>query len=242
MMIEVNNLTKKFNEATALNGVSFQVNEGEVFAYLGPNGAGKTTTVNILATLLTPTSGKVVVDGYDITKDGMEIRRLIGYLPEDFGLYPSLTVYENLDFAAGLYRISKSERKERIRELLEFFGLWEKRDVLASTLSKGMKQKVGIARAMINDPKILFLDEPTSGLDPGMAREVLKLILRLKEERKTILMTTHLLARAEQVCDSIALINKGKILRTGKVSDIKAELKSPTLEDVYFSVMGENYE
>jgi len=241
-MIEVNNLTKKFNEATALNGVSFQVNEGEVFAYLGPNGAGKTTTVNILATLLTPTSGKVVVDGYDITKDGMEIRRLIGYLPEDFGLYPSLTVYENLDFAAGLYRISKSERKERIRELLEFFGLWEKRDVLASTLSKGMKQKVGIARAMINDPKILFLDEPTSGLDPGMAREVLKLILRLKEERKTILMTTHLLARAEQVCDSIALINKGKILRTGKVSDIKAELKSPTLEDVYFSVMGENYE
>jgi len=242
MMIEVNNLTKKFNEATTLNGVSFQVNEGEVFAYLGPNGAGKTTTVNILATLLTPTSGKVVVDGYDITKDGMEIRRLIGYLPEDFGLYPSLTVYENLDFAAGLYRISKSERKERIRELLEFFGLWEKRDVLASTLSKGMKRKVGIARAMINDPKILFLDEPTSGLDPGMAREVLKLILRLKEERKTILMTTHLLARAEQVCDSIALINKGKILRTGKVSDIKAELKSPTLEDVYFSVMGENYE
>ena len=172
MMIEVNNLTKKFNEATALNGVSFQVNEGEVFAYLGPNGAGKTTTVNILATLLTPTSGKVVVDGYDITKDGMEIRRLIGYLPEDFGLYPSLTVYENLDFAAGLYRISKSERKERIRELLEFFGLWEKGDVLASTLSKGMKQKVGIARAMINDPKILFLDEPTSGLDPGMARGV----------------------------------------------------------------------
>ena len=242
MMIEVNNLTKKFNEATTLNGVSFQVNEGEVFAYLGPNGAGKTTTVNILATLLTPTSGKVVVDGYDITKDGMEIRRLIGYLPEDFGLYPSLTVYENLDFAAGLYRISKSERKERIRELLEFFGLWEKRDVLASTLSKGMKQKVGIARAMINDPKILFLDEPTSGLDPGMAREVLKLILRLKEERKTILMTTHLLARAEQVCDSIALINKGKILRTGKVSDIKAELKSKTLEEVYFAVVGENYE
>lgn len=242
MMIEVNNLTKNFNEATALNGVSFQVNEGEVFAYLGPNGAGKTTTVNILATLLTPTSGKATVAGYDVTKDGMEIRRLIGYLPEDFGLYPSLTVYENLDFAAGLYRISKSERKERIRELLEFFGLWEKRDVLASTLSKGMKQKVGIARAMINDPKILFLDEPTSGFDPGMAREVLKLIIRLKEEGKTILMTTHLLARAEQVCDSIALINKGKILRTGKVSDIKAELKSPTLEDVYFSIMGENYE
>jgi len=242
MMIKVNNLTKEFNGVSALNGVSFQVNEGEVFAYLGPNGAGKTTTVNILATLLTPTSGKATVAGYDVTKDAMEIRRLIGYLPEDFGLYPSLTVYGNLDFAAGLYRISKSERKERIRELLEFFGLWEKRDVLASTLSKGMKQKVGIARATINDPKILFLDEPTSGLDPGMAREVLKLILRLKEEGKTILMTTHLLARAEQVCDSIALINKGKILRTGEITDIKAELKSKTLEEVYFAVVGENYE
>lgn len=241
-MIKVENLTKKFNGVTALNGVSFQVNEGEVFAYLGPNGAGKTTTVNILATLLIPTSGKAVVAGYDVTKDTMEIRRLIGYLPEDFGLYPNLTVYENLDFAAGLYRINKNEKKDRIRELLEFFGLWGKKDVLASTLSKGMKQKVGIARAMINDPKILFLDEPTSGLDPGMAREVLKLILRLKEEGKTILMTTHLLARAEQVCDSIALINKGKILRTGKISNIKSELRSKTLEDVYFSVMSENYE
>lgn len=155
-MIEVKDLTKEFNGVTVLNGVSFQVKEGEVFAYLGPNGAGKTTTVNILATLLTPTSGKATVAGYDVTKDAIKIRRLIGYLPEDFGLYPSLTVYENLDFAAGLYRISKSERKERIRELLEFFGLWEKRDALASTLSKGMKQKVGIARAMINDPMILF--------------------------------------------------------------------------------------
>lgn len=241
-MIEVENLTKKFNGVTALNGVSFRVNEGEAFAYLGPNGAGKTTTVNILVTLLTPTSGKAVVAGYDVTKGGMEIRRLIGYLPEDFGLYPSLTVYENLDFAAGLYRINKNERKDRIRELLEFFSLWEKKDVLASTLSRGMKQKVGIARAMINDPKILFLDEPTSGLDPGMAREVLKLILRLKEEGKTILMTTHLLARAEQVCDSIALINKGKILCTGEITDIKAGLKSKTLEEVYFAVVGENYE
>lgn len=241
-MIEVENLTKKFNGVTALNSVGFRVNEGEVFAYLGPNGAGKTTTINILATLLTPTSGKAVVAGYDVTKDGMEIRRLIGYLPEDVGLYPSLTVYENLDFVTDLYRINKNERKDRIRELLGFFGLWEKKDVLASTLSKGMKQKVGIARAMINDPRILFLDEPTSGLDPGMAREVLELILRLKEEGKTILMTTHLLARAEQVCDSIALINKGKILRTGEITDIKAELKSKTLEEVYFAVVGENYE
>jgi len=241
-MIEVKNLIKEFNGVTALDGISLQVNEGEVFAYLGPNGAGKTTTVNILATLLKPTTGKATVAGYDVTKDDMEIRRLIGYLPEDFGLYPSLTVYENLNFAAGLYRINKNERKDKIGELLEFFDLGEKKDVLAYTLSKGMKQKVGIARAMINNPEILFLDEPTSGLDPGMAREVLKMILRLKEGGKTILMATHLLARAEQVCDSIALIDKGKILCAGKISDIKTKLKAKTLEDVYFGVMGENYE
>ena len=240
-MIEVKNLIKEFNGVTALDGISLQVNEGEVFAYLGPNGAGKTTTVNILATLLKPTTGKATVAGYDVTKDDMEIRRLIGYLPEDFGLYPSLTVYENLNFAAGLYRISKNDRKDKIGELLEFFDLREKKDVLAYTLSKGMKQKVGIARAMINNPEILFLDEPTSGLDPGMAREVLKMILRLKEGGKTILMATHLLARAEQVCDSIALIDKGKILCAGKISDIKTKLKAKTLEDVYFGVMGENY-
>ncbi len=242
-MIEVKNLTKEFNGVIALKGVSFRVNEGEVFAYLGPNGAGKTTTVNVLATLLTPTAGKAIVAGYEVSKDGMEIRRLIGYLPEDSGLYPNLTICENLDFIAGLYRINKDERKEKIGELLEFFDLWEKKDVLASRLSKGMKQKVGIARAMINDPKILFLDEPTSGLDPGMAREVLKMILRLKKEGKTIFMTTHLLARAEQVCDSIALINKGQILCAGKLSDIKNKLKSKSLEDVYFTLMeGGNYE
>lgn len=241
-MIEVKNLIKEFNGVTALDSISLRVNEGEVFACLGPNGAGKTTTINILATLLKPTTGKATVAGYDVTKDDMEIRRLIGYLPEDFGLYPSLTVYENLNFAAGLYRISKNDRKDKIGELLEFFDLGEKKDVLAYTLSKGMKQKVGIARAMINTPEILFLDEPTSGLDPGMAREVLKMILRLKEGGKTILMATHLLARAEQVCDSIALIDKGKILCAGKISDIKTKFKAKTLEDVYFGVMGENCE
>jgi len=120
-MIEVNNLTKEFSGVTVLNSVSFQVNQGEIFEYLGPNGAGKTTTVSILATLLTPTSGKATVAGYDVTKDGIEIIRLTGYLPEDFGLYPSLPVYENLDFAAGLYKISKNKGKGRIRELLEFF-------------------------------------------------------------------------------------------------------------------------
>jgi ABC-2 type transport system ATP-binding protein len=240
-MITVKNLTKKFNGITAVNDISFQVEEGEVFAYLGPNGAGKTTTVNILSTLLVQTSGKVMVAGYDISRDGIKIRRLIGYLPEDFGLYPSLTIIQNLDFFGGLYKIRKNERKARIEELLEFFDLWEKKKAAISTLSKGTKQKVSLAKAMMHNPKILFLDEPTSGLDPVMAKEVIDLITKLKNEGKTIFMTTHLLTRAEKVCDSVALISEGEILCVGKIAEIKSNLKTSTLEDVYFTVMGENH-
>ncbi|MHA2226833.1 MAG: ABC transporter ATP-binding protein [Candidatus Hodarchaeales archaeon] len=243
-MIEVKNLTRKFNGFTALQNINFSIVEGEVLAYLGPNGAGKSTTVNILVTLLTPTSGKVFIDGYDVTKEGMTVRRLIGYLPEDLGLYPGLTVYENLDFVGGLYRLKKSQRKERkekIKELLEFFNLEEKQKAPVSTLSKGTKQKVSLAKALIHDPKILILDEPTSGLDPSMAKEVLNLIRELKKENKTILMTTHILARAEKVCDSVALISGGRISGVGKIAEIKSKLKTSSLEEVYFAVVGESH-
>lgn len=240
MLIEAINLTRKFNGFTALKDINFHVELGEVFAYLGPNGAGKTTTVNIFATLLTPTSGKATVAGYDVTTEGVKIRPLIGYVPEDFILYPSLTISENLDFTGSLYKISKNNREGKIEELVDFFDLWEKKNVPISALSKGTKQKVNLARALMHNPKILFLDEPTSGLDPLMAKEVLNMILKLKKEKKTILMTTHLLTRAEKVCDSIALINKGEILCEGKISQIKTKLKTSSLEDVYFAVIGEN--
>ena len=239
-MIVVENLSKNFNGFSVLQDISFSIEEGEIFAYLGPNGAGKSTTVNILVTLLKPTFGRVKISGYDVTKNGMQIRRLIGFVQEDFGLYPYLTVYENLNFAGCLYRVEKAQRKEKIKELLNFFDLWDERRNSVSSISKGMKQKLCLARSLIHDPKILFLDEPTSGLDPLMAREVLNLILNFKKEKKTIFMTTHLLSRAEKVCDSIALINKGKILCIGKLADIKAKLKSSSLEDVYFEVIGEN--
>ncbi|MFW9904347.1 MAG: ABC transporter ATP-binding protein [Candidatus Thorarchaeota archaeon] len=239
-MIQVRNLYRKFNGFTALTDITFHVEAGEVFAYLGPNGAGKTTTVNILATLLPPTSGKATVAGYDVINEGKMIRRLIGYVPDDFGLYPSLTIIENLDFCGCLYKMSKNERRNKIEDLLNFFDLLDKKRVPVSTLSRGMKQKVSLAKAMIHNPEILFLDEPTSGLDPLMANEVINLIYRLKKEGKTILMTTHLLARAEKVCDSVALINKGKILCTGKLTNIKTQLKTSKLEDVYFKVIGDN--
>jgi ABC-2 type transport system ATP-binding protein len=240
-MIKVRNLIKEYNGLSAVNDISFKVDEGEVFAFLGPNGAGKTTTVNILSTLLAPTSGKAIVAGYDVTEEGIKVRRLIGYLPEDFGLYPSLTIIQNLNFFGGLYKISKNERKVRIEELLEFFDLWEKKNAHVSTLSKGTKQKVSLAKALIHNPEILFLDEPTSGLDPMIAKEVLDMITELKKDGKTILMTTHLLARAEKVCDSVALISEGEILCVGKIAEIKSELKTSTLEDVYFAVLGENH-
>ncbi|MHA2202509.1 MAG: ABC transporter ATP-binding protein [Candidatus Hodarchaeales archaeon] len=241
-MIEAINLTRNFNGFTALKHVNFHVDAGEVFAYLGPNGAGKTTTINILATLLAPTHGQATVAGYDVATEGIKIRPLIGYVPEDFGLYPSLTISENLHFTGSLYKICRNERKIKIEELIDFFDLREKKDVPVSVLSKGTKQKVALARSMIHDPKILFLDEPTSGLDPLMAKEVLNMISKLKKEGKTILMTTHLLTRAEKVCDSIALIYKGEILCEGKIPQIKTKLKTSSLEDVYFAVIGDNHD
>jgi ABC-2 type transport system ATP-binding protein len=240
-VIQVENLVKKFNGFTALQDINLEVNEGEAFAYLGPNGAGKSTTINIMATLLKPTDGNVKISGYDVTKDGMQIRRLIGYMPDDFGLYPSLSVYDNLDFAGGMHRINKTQRKEKIKELLDFFDLWEKKKTPVITLSKGMKQKLSLAKALIHNPKILFLDEPTSGLDPIMANEVIKLLLKLKTENKTIFMTTHLLSRAEKLCDSIALINEGRILCKGKIAQIKLKLQTSSLDGVYLKVMDENY-
>ncbi|MFX0015970.1 MAG: ABC transporter ATP-binding protein [Promethearchaeota archaeon] len=241
-MIKAQHLTRKFNGFSALKDINFHVEVGEVFAYLGPNGAGKTTTVNIFVTLLSPTYGKAIVAGYDVTTEGLKIRPLIGYVPEDAGLYPSLTINENLNFIGSLYGISKSDRKGKIEELFDFFDLWEKKNVPISTLSKGMKQKVNLARALMHNPKILFLDEPTSGLDPLMAKEVINMIHKLKKEDTTIFMTTHLLTRAEKVCDSIALINRGEILCEGKISQIKTKLRTSSLEDVYFAVIGENHD
>ncbi|MFX1284841.1 MAG: ABC transporter ATP-binding protein [Promethearchaeota archaeon] len=241
-MIEAIDLTRKYNGFTALKDINFHVGVGEVFAYLGPNGAGKTTTVNIFVTLLTPTYGKATVAGYNVATEGEKIRPLIGYVPEDFGLYPSLTISENLDFTGRLYKITKAKRKGTIEELIDFFDLWEKKDTPISTLSKGTKQKVNLARALMHNPKILFLDEPTSGLDPLMAKEVLNLIRKLKKENRTILMTTHLLNRAEKVCDSVALISKGEILCEGKIPQVKSKLKTSSLEDVYFAIVGENHD
>ena len=238
-MIKSKNLSRSFNGITALSNINFVVEEGEIFSYLGPNGSGKSTTVNILATLLRPSSGEISVAGYDLKREALKIRKIIGYMSEDICLYPRMSVYENLNFIGSLYRMNKTSRCSKIEELLDFFKMKDKIEAPVFTLSTGMKKKAALALALMHDPKILFLDEPTANLDPSMAREVLLLISKLKENGKTIFMTTHLLERAEKISDSVALIKKGKIIRVGKIADVIEHLRSSSLEEAYFKSMGE---
>jgi ABC-2 type transport system ATP-binding protein len=208
-MIETESLTKKFEGLTAVDGVTFRVEEGEVFGFLGPNGAGKTTTVRMLCCLISKTSGTARIAGYDVGNgtDSLKIRRLIGLVPENVGLYEGLTAYDNLDFYGKLYDRTESQRKERITTLLKMLELWEKRDVPVATFSKGMKQKLAIALALVHDPQILFMDEPTANLDPEAAKTVRDFILDLKKQKKTIFLNTHNLDEAQRICDRIAILN-----------------------------------
>lgn len=208
-LIDAENLTKKFGDLTAVDGLTFNVKEGEVFGFLGPNGAGKTTTVRMLCCLISKTSGEARIAGYDVNdpEDSLKIRKIIGLLPENVGLYDDLTAYKNLDFYGKLYECAEQERKENIKYFLKMLGLWDKRDVLVGTFSKGMKQKLAITRALIHDPEILFLDEPTANLDPESSKTVRDFILDLKKENKTIFLNTHNLDEAQRICDKIGIFN-----------------------------------
>jgi ABC-2 type transport system ATP-binding protein len=212
-MIEVENLTKKFGEIPAVDSLTFQVAEGEVFGLLGPNGAGKTTTIRMLCCLISRTSGEAQVGGYQIGNDAdsLAIRKLIGLVPDNIGLYEELSAYENLDYYGKLYECPEWERKGKIEYFLKMMDLWEKRDQAISDFSKGMKQKVAIIRALIHDPKLLFFDEPTANLDPEASRMVRDFILKLKKEGKTIFLNTHNLDEAQRICDRIGIL-KTKLL------------------------------
>jgi len=208
-MIETRNLTRKFGDVTAVDDLTLHVNDGEVFGFLGPNGAGKTTTVGMLCCLIAKTSGSARIAGYEVgnKSDSVKIRRLIGFVSDNVGLYDSLTAYENLDYFGKLYKCPEPRRKENIERFLKMLGLWEKKDVPAGTLSKGMKQKVAIARALVHDPEVLFMDEPTANLDPESAKTVREFILQLKQEKKTIFLNTHNLDEAQRICDKIGVLN-----------------------------------
>lgn len=212
-MIDVKNLTKKFGNILAINNLSFHINEGEIFGFLGPNGAGKTTTMRILCCLISKTSGDANISGYQIGNktDSLKIRKIIGLVPDNVGLYEELSAYDNLDFYGKLYECAEKQRKENIEYFLNMLGLWDKRNQSVSDFSKGMKQKVAIARALIHDPKLIFLDEPTVNLDPESSKVVRDFILRLKKEGKTIFLNTHNLDEAQRICDRIGII-KTKLL------------------------------
>jgi ABC-2 type transport system ATP-binding protein len=198
------------------------VDEGEVFGFLGPNGAGKTTTVRMLTCLISKTSGTAKIGEYDIGNraDQQKIRRIIGLVPDNVGLYEELSAYKNLDFYGRYYKVDEAKRKERIEYFLKSFGLWEKRDLAAGTFSKGMKQKLAIARALIHDPEVLFMDEPTANLDPEASKAVRDFILVLKKEKKTIFLNTHNLAEAQRICDRVAILNT-KLMAMGTPAELE---------------------
>ena len=221
-MIETADLTKKFGGPDAVDGVTLRVEEGEVFGFLGPNGAGKTTTVRMLCCLISKTSGDATVAGYDVGNeaDSLKIRKLIGFVPDNVGLYDSLSAYDNLDFYGKLYDCTEAQRKENIQRFLTMLGLWERKDAAVGTYSKGMKQKLGIACALIHDPQILFMDEPTANLDPESAKTVRDFILELKKEKRTIFLNTHNLDEAQRICDRIAILNT-KLMAVGTPEELE---------------------
>ena len=223
--IEVQNLTKYYGDLLAVDHVDFQVQQGELFGFLGPNGAGKTTTQRMLTTLLEPTEGTIRIHGHDLSRDAYPVKRQMGLVPEESNVYTELSAWDNLMFTARLYRVSWSQRGRRARELLDAFGLWEKRDVKAETFSKGMRRRLSIAMAIIHRPTLLFLDEPTPGLDAQSARAIRDLIRQMNGEGTTVFLTTHQIEEANQLCDRVAIINHGQIAAIDTPERLKAAFR-----------------
>jgi ABC-2 type transport system ATP-binding protein len=231
--IEAEGLIKRFGSLTAVDRLNFRVDTGEIFGLLGPNGSGKTTTVRLLSCLIAPSGGSARVAGFDIVKEPLRVREAVGVLTENPGIYDRLTALENMEFFAEAYGISnKAERDTRIRELLEFFDLWDRRGNKTGTFSKGMRQKLAIAKAVVHRPEVLFLDEPSSGLDPKSAKDIRDLMEDMsRQEKHTIVLCTHNLEEAERLCSRVMIIRRGVPLATGSVEDLRRKLHgAPELE------------
>jgi len=222
MSIHVKSLTKTYGEQKAVNDISFSVETGEIVGFIGPNGAGKSTTMKIITGFIPATEGTVEVEGYDVSENSLKVREMIGYLPENNPLYENMFILEYLDYVAGIYKIKN--RKARIQEIVEMTGLTKEVHKRIGTLSKGYRQRVGLAQAILHDPKVLILDEPTSGLDPNQIVEIRSLISKLGKE-KTVLLSTHLMQEVEAICDRVIIINNGKIVANDKASNL-SELKT----------------
>ena len=225
-MIAVQDLTKVYGARTALDHVSFEVPEREIFGFVGPNGAGKTTTLRILAALLEPTAGRAFIDGADVTRQREKVHTRIGYMPDFFGVYDQLTVGEYLDFYAACYRQPKQRRQKIVDDLLALVGMPERKGQLVDTLSRGLKQRVCLARALVHDPAVLLLDEPASGLDPRARVEMREILKELQGMGKTIVISSHILPELTELCTMIGIIDHGRMRATGSVHDVIARLTS----------------
>lgn len=238
-IIEARNLTKKFHDIVAVNDISFSVKEGGIFAFLGPNGAGKTTTIKILTTLLLPTNGHVLVNGHDTVKEQNEVRKSLGIVFQDQSLDEDLTAEENMEFHGVIYGVPKNKRNERIKKLLEFVDLTDRKKDLVKHFSGGMKRRLEIARGLIHHPKILFLDEPTIGLDPQTRNHIWSFIANLnKTEGMTVFLTTHYIEEAEKMANEVAIIDKGTIISQGSPNELKTANRVNSLEEVFLKFTG----
>src|SRR6516162_2208026 len=235
-MIETRDLTKMYGDLYALNRLTIKLERGDVYGFIGPNGAGKTTTMRILATLLNPTWGEATVCGYSIYNNAKEIRRLMGYMPDFFGVYDDMKVIEYLEFFAAAYRIKGPERRRKCDQVLDLVDLGYKRDALVTSLSRGMTQRLGLARVLLHEPQVLLLDEPASGLDPRARIEMRELIKELRSMGKTILVSSHILPELADICNKIGIIERGQLLFDG---DVQSAIRQVRQHTVYLVSVGD---
>jgi ABC-2 type transport system ATP-binding protein len=219
--VKTENLSRIYGSLLALNGLNLTVNKGDLFGFIGSNGAGKTTTLRILSTFLTPSAGRAEVFGHDVVSASDTVRRLIGYMPDFFGVYKDMEVTEYLDFFGACYKIPSAQREKTVNDVLELVGLSEKRGALIGALSRGMQQRLGLARVLIHDPQLLLLDEPASGLDPRARIEVMAILEELQRLGKTIIISSHILSELQNLCNRVAIIEKGKLIYSGPVQGVR---------------------
>jgi ABC-2 type transport system ATP-binding protein len=231
-MIVTEALTKSYGDVLALDDLNLDIGEGEIFGYIGPNGAGKSTTIRILSGLLRPTSGSARVADVDVVRHPQEAKRVVGYMPDIFGVYHGMRVWEYLDFFGAAYRMPRAVRRTRIDEVLHVTGTDEMRDYFVDSLSRGMQQRVGIARALIHDPKVLFLDEPTSGLDPRARIEMRQLLKHLKELGKTVLVSSHILPELASICDRIGILEQSRLLLCDRMEAVLRQVELRRLIEI----------
>src|SRR5262245_52414920 len=217
-------LTRTYGSMLALSALDLTVNQGDLFGFIGSNGAGKTTTLRILATFLSPSSGQAIVLGHDVVRDADAVRHVIGYMPDFFGVYKDMEVTEYLDFFGACYKIPTAQREKTVQDVLELVGLSEKKGSLIGALSRGMQQRLGLARVLIHDPRVLLLDEPASGLDPRARIEMMAILQELQKMGKTILISSHILSELETLCNRVAIIEKGKLIYTGPVQGVRDQM------------------